>query len=118
MPDTVELRELIEEKIRGLNAKVDTFIQHAADKFASQNEFRGALSDQTNTLLPRSEYVIQHKAIIDRVDLNIERITQLEANSSGRLSGISSIGGLILGTLALISTLSAAATVIITLIHR
>lgn len=35
-----------------------------------QNEFRGQLKDQANTLLPRTEYVLAHAALEDKVESN------------------------------------------------
>ena len=43
--------------------------QAANDKrLDAMNEFREQLSDQAGTLLPRAEYVVQHAALIDRMD--------------------------------------------------
>jgi hypothetical protein len=40
-------------------------------RFASVNEFRQALEDQTSTYMPRSEYIVQHKALEDALNRHI-----------------------------------------------
>lgn len=52
-------------------------------RFQSVNEFRGQLSDQTQTFLPRPEYLAQHKALEDRVTDLTDRLNL----SAGKLTG-------------------------------
>jgi hypothetical protein len=58
----------------------------AADaRFASVNEFRKTLSDQTATFIPRAEYDAAHDALSDRVAANADRVAALELRLTSRL---------------------------------
>ena len=48
-------------------------------RFESVNEFRDTLRDQSNTLLPRLEYNVQHTALVEVVNNLVERLTTLES---------------------------------------
>jgi hypothetical protein len=39
-------------------------------RFESVNEFRAQLADQTATLMPRAEYVVQHQALADKFEVS------------------------------------------------
>lgn len=52
-------------------------------RFASVNEFRGQLADQTNTLMPRQEYTVQHKALEDKITELTDRVNRTEGQSAG-----------------------------------
>jgi hypothetical protein len=52
-------------------------------RFENVNEFRATLADQQNTLLPRTEYTVQHKALVDRIT-DLESITR---EYRGKFSG-------------------------------
>ncbi len=66
-------------------------------RFASVNEFRQALTDQTHTFIPRSEYTVQIKALSERADVMSQRMagvdTQLAA-AAGKSQGFGTAGGL------------------------
>lgn len=55
----------------------------AEKRFDNQNEFRGQLSDQANTFLPRKEYDVQHQALADNVRDLTDRFNKSEGKSSG-----------------------------------
>jgi hypothetical protein len=58
----------------------------ASDKrFESVNEFRGQLADQAANLISRSEYLVQHNALDDKVISISDRVTQLELRLTSRL---------------------------------
>jgi hypothetical protein len=58
----------------------------AADKrFEGVNEFRKALTDQTATFLPRTEYDAAHDALVERVSANADRMSALELRLTSRL---------------------------------
>jgi DNA-binding FrmR family transcriptional regulator len=69
--------------------------ENAMDKrLDSMNEFRGTLSDQQKTYLTKSEYAIQHQALIDKTEgLDkafddrhkelITRVTRMEGTKTG-----------------------------------
>ena len=58
-------------------------------RFASVNEFRGQLSDQTRSFLTRNEYLTAHQGLIDKVDAVDQRLTErlssLELRFTSRL---------------------------------
>jgi len=57
----------------------------AERRFESVNEFRKALTDQTATFLPRSEYDAAHAALSDRITAAGERMAALELRLTSRL---------------------------------
>ena len=58
-------------------------------RFESVNEFRAQLNDQAATFLPRSEYQVQHGAIVDKVDAEnkrmLEQMREMELRLTSRL---------------------------------
>lgn len=66
-------------------------------RFESVNEFRAQLADQSNTLMPRAEYTVQHKALEDRVSDLTDRINKTE----GKSSGVNSSWGYLIGAVGL-----------------
>ena len=66
--------------------KAVTKAEAAADKrFESVNEFRKALTDQTASFMPRTEYDSAHKTLTDRLSGVNERIGALELRLTSRL---------------------------------
>jgi hypothetical protein len=66
--------------------KATTKAETAADRrFDSVNEFRRALTDQTATFLPRTEYDQAHTSLADRITVNGERVAALELRLTRRL---------------------------------
>ena len=74
-------------------------------RFEGVNEFRSALSDQSATLLPRSEYTVQHKALEDRVVVLGNIVTRM----TGKSEGIGNVGSVTLAVLVGVSSLCAIA---------
>ena len=82
----ISLRDYVDVRVAALEAKVEavrdqitlalassekavTKSEVASDRrFESVNEFRTVLADQSATLLPRSEYAVQHMALSNRID--------------------------------------------------
>lgn len=56
-----------------------------AERFRGVNEFRAALTDQTATFVPRTEYDARNKALEDRVAGNADRMGALELQLTSRL---------------------------------
>lgn len=52
-------------------------------RFESVNEFRATLSDQTNTLMPRQEYTVQHKALEDKLTDLTNRLNKSDGVKQG-----------------------------------
>lgn len=66
--------------------KAVTKAEAASEKrFEGVNEFRKALSDQTATFIPRTEYDTAHEALAARVTANADRMTALELRLTSRL---------------------------------
>lgn len=72
-------------------------------RFESVNEFRGQLADQTATLLPRSEYDSNHKALEDKIDGLTDRMNR----NDGKSSGISATWLVVLGIIGAVGTILA-----------
>lgn len=90
-PEGISLKEYINDRIIGLEKSIDTRFESvttnigaalaAADKatgkaegasekrFDAVNEFRSTLSDQQRTLMPRAEFEVLHKSLVDTVSV-------------------------------------------------
>lgn len=84
----------------------------AERRFEAQNEFRGQLSDQAATFLPRREYDQAHIALVDKVDALDKRITeQLTVINSrldltqGRGSGTASTVAYVIAAVGVVATI-------------
>jgi hypothetical protein len=88
------LRELVDQRFEGnekaltaaLNAAKEAVLkaEGASEKrFESVNEFRATLSDQTNTLMPRQEYTVQHRALEEKLTELTNRINMSEGQKQG-----------------------------------
>lgn len=87
----------IEDRFIAIDKAVEETKQTVKERFASVNEFRGALSDQQRTLMPRSETELAIKAQNEKIDALIA------ANIEKR--GISSAWGYVVGAIGLVSTI-------------
>lgn len=56
-------------------------------RFDGVNEFRGQLSDQARTFMPRSEAELQFKQLTELVDKTIDTTSRAEARSGGLKDG-------------------------------
>lgn len=101
----VERQHSIEDKFKGIEKTISTAIENrektteavfstikdtieetkiASDKrFEGVNEFRKALSDQTNTFLPRAEYTSRHDALGEKLTAVTSRMDRMEAVKTG-----------------------------------
>ncbi len=93
-------------------------------RFEGVNEFRAALSDQSRTLMPRTEYVVQHETLVARVNATDKRvetmqvqIAELLAHASGRSQGLGNVGAVVMGAVAAVASLVAIATLIFNIVH-
>jgi hypothetical protein len=93
---TKERFVFIEKNINIAMASADKAIsksEMAVEKrFDSVNEFRQTLADQAAHLMPRSEYQVQHIALVDRVEESIERLNTMENRGVGRRDASVNIG--------------------------
>ena len=62
---------------RHLHAKeiMDRYMTFTDDRFHTNNEWRGALQDKAKEDLPRSEFVVQHAALSEKIDAVSSRVT-------------------------------------------
>ena len=65
--DGVTLREYFEARMADLKLQIEHARRGMEKRLDAMNEFRGALKDQTDKMLPREEYYIQHENIIREV---------------------------------------------------
>lgn len=84
------LEKLVDERDDRARNAIDRFEQQLDKRFASVNEFRMALGDQTQTYMPRSEYQVQHAALSAAAVTNSDRITALEARVVAHKEGLTS----------------------------
>lgn len=105
-------KQLFQELLKAARDAVDKAEIANNARFNSVNEFRQALNDQSLTLLPRQEYAVAHKSLVDRVDAVTQRVATMEAGTQGRSAGLSSVGtivmALVTGLAVLVSVASLA----------
>lgn len=98
--------------------KAVTKAEISTDKrFEGVNEFRSALADQATNLLPRVEYNVQHIAATEkqasldkRMDEMQNQLTAITSAAVGKTTGISNVGSIIMGIIALMAALAAVGT--------
>jgi hypothetical protein len=83
-------------------------------RFDAVNEFRATLADQQRTLMPRSEYEVQHKALIDKIDVmqktineRLEKIENFNLLDKGKGEGQSNSWAFIVGGIAVVASVIA-----------
>lgn len=59
----------------------------ANDRFKATNEFRGQLSDQAATFMPRAESMSRHEAAAEKIDHLATRIDKAEGRGAGLNAG-------------------------------
>jgi hypothetical protein len=84
-------------------------------RLESMNELRGALNDQAAKFITRAEYIVQHQALIEKVDVLAARVNEMADTSKGRSSGLSMVGAVV-G--AVIASVAAIGTMVIEVITR
>lgn len=62
-------------------------------RFEGVNEFRAALSDQSQNLLSRSEYATGHQSLIEKIDGLTTRVAAMEGGNKDRVQAISFLIG-------------------------
>jgi hypothetical protein len=100
-----EREKQVYEKFISLDRAV-TKAEVASDKrFESVNEFRGTLTDQQRTLIPRMEYEVAHMALIEKLEQLSKRIDKLEnikQSAAVIWAYVIGAGGFLTGIVALI----------------
>ena len=82
-------------------------------RFESVNEFRQALTDQTSTFLPRTEYRTAHESLIEKINNNLDRIAQLETSGIAKAKGISLVGEFVVGGFAIVASIAAVVAILL-----
>ena len=110
-------------------ASSDKAVSKAEDstekRFASVNEFRSTLADQSATLLPRSEYGVQHQSLVNRIEAQDKTLavlqlafSQIGGVSAGKKEGLSVVGALVLGVFGALATSAAVGSFIMMLFRH
>lgn len=108
-----ELREADQRALAAALAAVkeeNAKTERASEKrFESVNEFRGQLSDQVNTFLPRKEYDARHEPLETRITELNDRMNRREGQTKGsdltmnKIYAAIATVGVVLGTLVLLA---------------
>ena len=121
----VAMKTAVDAALAASDRAVSKAEEATEKRFASVNEFRQALTDQTNTLLPRTEYTVQHQALIDRDTLLEKQISDMQAvlskmaeRGAGRHEGIGAVGTIVLGIVATLSALAAAGAFLVSVFRH
>jgi hypothetical protein len=119
--EVVSLRDYIESRLEAIERATEVAItasQRAVEKaeiannarFASVNEFRQALQDQTREYLPRAEFTIHHRTLEEKVDKIGIEVSQTANIRQGKVQGVNTIAVTIYSALV---AAGAAATVVL-----
>lgn len=74
-------------------------------RFEGVNEFRETLRDQASTLMPRSEYEVQHNTLAEKVISSERRLTLIETTQHGKRDGLVILGYVALGVFAAVTAI-------------
>lgn len=116
----VGLKDYVDGKLRAIELATTKSEASVDRRFEAVNEFRKALSDLSNTMLPRAEYNIQHQNLVDRISNNDRRIESINltiaqhtSKELGSRQGLGLVGSITMGAIAGISVLTLIANIII-----
>ena len=84
-------------------------------RFEGVNEFRETLRDQAANLMPRSEYEVQHTAVVEKLSGMEKRLITIENEQHNKNAGVVVLGYVALGVFAAITAIG---TVIGALFYR
>lgn len=91
----------------------------ASDKrFESVNEFRKALSDNVSTFLPRTEYAVQHQALVEKVDIATATLSKMSSAAEGRIRGVSTVGFIVMAVITAIASLAGIGSFLFVAFHK
>ena len=93
--------------------KAETSIEK---RFDSVNEFRQALSDQTQNFLTKDAHEVKYVNIEDKINTLAERVSSAEAIHLGKTTGLISVGNLVVGMVSVVSALTSATAIIYTIL--
>lgn len=81
-------------------------------RFDSVNEFRNTLADQQRTLLPRTEYSVQHQSLADSIaqlSSRLDLIVQRQYQQIGQSEAAARLWGFAVGGIGILVAIAAAA---------
>ena len=88
------LKEYFEAKICAQNKAVQKAETAMDARLQGMNEFRQSLADQSATMMPRSEYTVQHASLTEKIDALAIRIAALENLDKGKRVNQAGLGSL------------------------
>lgn len=80
-----DLRELIAAKFDAVDKATVLAAVAVERRFESVNEFRKQLADQERNFLTRAEFDAHHETLVNKLDQEIARLTDLELRVSTRI---------------------------------
>ena len=83
---------------------LDRYMRFTDERFKLNNEWRGALDDQSKTFVSRHEYSVQHIAVVEKAEDASKRITRVESMTLGKSEGMGFVGTIIIGACTGIAT--------------
>ena len=92
---TIEsLKEYFEAKLSAQNKAVQKAEIAMDSRLQGMNEFRQSLADQSQTMMPRAEYTVQHASLSEKIDSLATRIAALENLDKGKRVNQAGLGAL------------------------
>jgi hypothetical protein len=81
--NNVTWKDYVDTRFEAYDKAVQAALISAEKRLDGMNEFRGQLTDQTKTFIPRNEYSVQHANLEDRLTTLTDRFNKLEGSRSG-----------------------------------
>lgn len=103
--DGITLREYFEALLADLKTQIEYSRIGMEKRLDGMNEFRGALKDQTDKMMPREEYYIQHENLIREIKtLNTFKDEMKGAASRADVNRSTAFGvmGIVIGIIGII----------------
>jgi flagellar basal body-associated protein FliL len=94
-----------EQKFVSLDRAVTKAEIATEKRFESVNEFRATLADQQRMLIPRLEYEVAHKALLEKLEDAQDRLEKLEnikQSKTALWAYVIGVGGFLTGIISLI----------------
>jgi soluble cytochrome b562 len=128
-----ERQARVVDRFESMNQKIDAALASSEkaiskaesateERFKGVNEFRAALSDQTQTFLSRMEYQTGHQALIDKIESVEKRlaaqqlqISEAAVREAAKVKGVTMILSVVGGSIGFIGAVAALGTVLLRL---
>jgi hypothetical protein len=102
-------RTAVDAAFRSAEKALDKAEAAAEKRFESINEFRGQLSDQARSFLPRGEYEVNHAALHEKLDTGlrdlskrIDMLSEAKATVEGKAVGHTELWAWIVGAIGVV----------------